>query len=67
MIAKVRNQDLDVVKANLEMMCNYVCENEGQDDVEYLVKQLKIIVPEFKSQNSRFECLDEEIEKCSVS
>ncbi|MGL4585382.1 MAG: polysaccharide biosynthesis protein, partial [Flavobacterium sp.] len=65
MIAKVRNQDINTIRTNLEIMCNYVCQNEGQEDVEDLVRQLKNIVPEFRSQNSRFECLDK-VEECSA-
>lgn len=66
MIAKVRNQDINTIRTNLEIMCNYVCQNEGQEDVEDLVRQLKNIVPEFRSQNSRFECLDK-VEECSAN
>lgn len=66
MIAKVRDQDLMALKADLEVLCSYVCKDEGHEDAELLVKQLKAIVPEFKSQNSRFECLDKK-EECSVN
>jgi FlaA1/EpsC-like NDP-sugar epimerase len=66
MIAKVRDMDLAVMERNLNELCDYVCANVGQEDVVYLVKQLKDIVPEFKSQNSRFESLDI-IEECLVS
>ncbi|MCC9043194.1 polysaccharide biosynthesis protein [Myroides sp. M-43] len=66
MIAKVRSQDLNLMKVEIELMCENVCHNQGQDNVEGLVKQLKSIVPEFKSQNSRFECLDK-VEECSAN
>lgn len=58
MIAKVSNQDLLVIKGELEALCTNVAHGEEHGDALLLVKQLKTIVPEFKSQNSEFESLD---------
>ncbi|MDR2221162.1 MAG: polysaccharide biosynthesis protein [Flavobacteriaceae bacterium] len=66
MIAKVRDADLFSLRNNLEVICQYVGIEEEPKDPFLLVKQLKEIVPEFKSQNSRFETLDK-IEECSVN
>lgn len=64
MIAHVREQDLVVIKQAIEKLCGFVCEQDQLCDTTVLVKQLKIIVPEFKSQNSSYEAIDKEL--CSA-
>ncbi|MHC5352716.1 polysaccharide biosynthesis protein [Myroides sp. LJL115] len=64
MIACVPEQDLTSIKALLEQICQSVCEPGLQDNSLNLVRQLKIIVPEFKSQNSQYENIDKQL--CSV-
>lgn len=64
MIAKVREQDMIMVKSLIENLCHLVVEEERADPIIF-VKMLKGIVPEFKSQNSVYETLDKE--KCSAN
>lgn len=61
MIAQVRNQDLIESKRVIEALCESVLREETKGDMMYLVTELKRIVPEFKSQNSVFTSLDEEV------
>lgn len=61
MIAQVRNQDLIESKRVIEALCESVLREETKRDMMYLVTELKRIVPEFKSQNSVFTSLDEEV------
>lgn len=60
-IAIVRDQDLDQAKLQLECLCDYVIEHKGGGDAHTIVRQLKGIVPEFKSKNSEYECIDKEM------
>ncbi|MEC4114672.1 polysaccharide biosynthesis protein [Myroides pelagicus] len=64
MIAKVRNQDLALAKDAIENLCKVVVSSSESVDAFTLVGKLKAIVPEFQSQNSRYESLDK---KASVS
>jgi len=58
MIAKIREQDLIKAQDDINGLCFYVLNNETTLDPMYMVGQLKLIVPEFKSQNSVFSVLD---------
>lgn len=58
MIAKIREQDLVTAQANIEQLCSYLLNNEEELDPMHMVGQLKLIVPEFKSQNSIYTVLD---------
>ncbi len=54
MIAKVREYDFDLVKQQVRELISL-----ANDNKDYLiVEQMKNIVPEYKSKNSRFESLD---------
>ncbi|SEF84679.1 polysaccharide biosynthesis protein [Sphingobacterium lactis] len=57
MIAKVRNNDFELVKSELNTLGK---ELESNNNVN-IVRQMKVMVPEFKSQNSIYEQLDKEI------
>jgi FlaA1/EpsC-like NDP-sugar epimerase len=54
MIAKVRENDLENTNQQIELLINLL---EEQDNYK-LVKQMKVLVPEYKSQNSVYEKLD---------
>lgn len=55
MIAKTQNVDIPVITKKIEHLCNV---NKEHDD-ELTVSALKEIVPEYISNNSQFETLDE--------
>ncbi|MGL4597450.1 MAG: polysaccharide biosynthesis protein, partial [Bacteroidia bacterium] len=54
MIAQVRESNFEDISANIEALIKMF----GQQDNMRLVKQMKMIVPEFKSNNSVYEELD---------
>jgi FlaA1/EpsC-like NDP-sugar epimerase len=54
MIAKVKEYDFDAVSAEI----NDLIALFGKQDNNTLVKKMKILVPEFKSNNSVYELLD---------
>ncbi|MBL1410323.1 polysaccharide biosynthesis protein [Sphingobacterium faecale] len=58
MIAKVSPQDMLVKKAKIEELCDLVKSADPEDHKMELVRLIKEIVPEYKSQNSVFEKLD---------
>ena len=53
-VAKVREYDIDTVKEQIEQL---VADSYGFDKM-LTVKQMKLIVPEYKSNHSVYECLD---------
>ncbi len=57
MIAKVREYELDIVKDDIRVLI----ENLPYNNNFVIVKKMKGIVPEFKSQNSIFEELDKSV------
>lgn len=57
MIARVRENDFDIVNKKLENLFGTLL---LQNNIE-IVKQMKYIVPEFRSQNSIYEQIDREI------
>ena len=59
MIAKVRENDIDIVEKSFVALFKAI---ETQDNIE-IVRQMKHMVPEFKSQNSTYEHLDEELKR----
>ncbi|MGO3241609.1 MAG: polysaccharide biosynthesis protein, partial [Sphingobacteriaceae bacterium] len=56
MIAKVRENDFELVKNELQVLSR---ELESNDNI-HVVRQMKEMIPEFKSQNSIYEQLDKE-------
>jgi FlaA1/EpsC-like NDP-sugar epimerase len=62
LIATVSQQNMDEKQVLLEQLCQMVStfDNTGMETLE-LVKLLKVIVPEYVSQNSEFEALDNEL------
>lgn len=56
MIAKVRDNNFDEVCALIDRLFEIAKSNNSLD----IVRQMKCIVPEFKSQNSIYEQLDVE-------
>lgn len=62
MIAKVRTYDYNEVCQRLNELIGKIEQHNEHD----IVAQMKRIVPEFKSQNSRFESIDSEIKDCEV-
>ena len=58
MIAKVRGFDTDKVKQEILELCDL---SKGCDNDE-IVRKIKEIVPEYKSQNSLYEVLDKVVE-----
>ncbi|WDF69120.1 nucleoside-diphosphate sugar epimerase/dehydratase [Sphingobacterium oryzagri] len=61
MIAKVSTNDLLEKRQQIELMCDYVATEHlplEKPELE-VVRQLKLIVPEFLSQNSAFAALDQ--------
>ena len=54
MIAKVRSMEFDWVLESVNSLLDLF---DGQDN-QKLVKQLKLMIPEYKSMNSKFEDLD---------
>jgi hypothetical protein len=59
MIAKVRTYDFDQVKWEIQQLILLQKEHNNME----IVKKMKEIVPEFKSQNSVYEELDIESQK----
>ncbi len=59
MIAKVRTYKYTEVSAHLEVLSQLIKDGNNHD----LVSAMKHIVPEFKSQNSKWEHIDTEIQK----
>lgn len=62
MIAKVSEQEFDTVSNSIEKLIELALSNK---DIE-VVKQMKRIVPEYKSKNSKYEQLDKEIAQESL-
>lgn len=62
MIAKVRENDFEFVTKELEFLFELA---KGKDTTQ-LVRQMKFIVPEFKSQNSVFEQIDKETKNSAL-
>ncbi|MGJ1382466.1 polysaccharide biosynthesis protein [Sphingobacterium sp. HMSC13C05] len=58
MIAKVNTADLDMQKSRVEYLCHYVEDANPSADKMELVRLIKLIVPEYRSQNSVFQTLD---------
>ncbi len=58
MIAKVNTADLDIQKSKVEYLCQYVENANPRVDKMELVRLIKQIVPEYRSQNSVFQTLD---------
>ncbi|MGJ1242289.1 polysaccharide biosynthesis protein [Sphingobacterium siyangense] len=58
MIAKVNKDDVDKKRIMIEALCNLVENARPHEDKMKMVALIKEIVPEFKSQNSVFETLD---------
>lgn len=56
MIAKVRENDFELVKNEIHMLSKQLDSNNNLN----IVRQMKVMVPEFKSQNSIYEQLDKE-------
>lgn len=59
MIAKVRKYNYTDVVSRLESLLSSLLNSNTHD----LVQQMKLIVPEFKSQNSQWENIDKELQK----
>lgn len=57
MIAKVRDNDFDLVKNEVKNLSKALDSHNNMN----IVRQMKVMVPEFKSQNSIYEQLDKEI------
>lgn len=58
MIAKVNTPDLELQKTRVEQLCAFAKEADPNEDKMRLVKLIKDIVPEYRSQNSMFSTLD---------
>jgi FlaA1/EpsC-like NDP-sugar epimerase len=56
MIAKVRENDFELVKNEIHVLSKELNSNNNLN----IVRQMKVMVPEFKSQNSIYEQLDKE-------
>jgi len=56
LIAKVRENDFETVNAQVHALFDSIRTGDNME----IVRQMKAIVPEFKSQNSVYEQLDEE-------
>ena len=59
MIAQVRQYEYNTVVRSIEPMI----EMAHKGDAYKMVKMMKLLVPEFKSRNSEFEKIDQEIEQ----
>ena len=57
MIAKVPKMDLKKMKNEIDLLCNINSESTNLD----IVRQLKALVPEYKSNNSIYESLDDPV------
>jgi hypothetical protein len=62
MKAKSSKQDSEFVNINIEQLIELALGNNELN----VVRQMKKIVPEYKSKNSRFEALDNEKETSSI-
>lgn len=58
MIAKVNTTDLAIQKSRVEYLCQFVENANPRADKMELVRLIKQIVPEYRSQNSVFQALD---------
>jgi len=58
LVAKVRENDFDTVNARVQALFDSAHTGDNME----IVRQMKCMVPEFKSQNSVYEQLDEEVE-----
>ncbi|WP_336834214.1 nucleoside-diphosphate sugar epimerase/dehydratase [Sphingobacterium siyangense] len=58
MIAKVNTADLDDQKSRVEYLCQYIQNANPSTEKMELVRLIKEIVPEYRSQNSVFQTLD---------
>ena len=58
MIGKVREYEFEKIEGQIFELLSFATSNNNRQ----VVLQMKAIVPEFKSKNSKFEILDEEIE-----
>ncbi|WP_312716644.1 polysaccharide biosynthesis protein [Sphingobacterium multivorum] len=58
MIAKVNTADLAIQKSRVEYLCQFVENANPRVDKMELVRLIKQIVPEYRSQNSVFQTLD---------
>ncbi len=58
MIAQVRKEHLKELSNMINEMCEYVVSTKDEPDNNQLVGLMKAIVPEYKSQNSKYEALD---------
>ena len=56
-IAKVREYDYEAVRQSIDALI----ESSLVDDDMTIVRQMKVIVPEFKSQHSKYELLDKAV------
>ena len=63
MIAKVKTYDYTDVCANIDQ----IIELAGKGDVHAMVFAMKKFVPEYKSQQSKFESIDKEIEQSDMA
>lgn len=63
MIAKVRDNDFEEVKQHMEELFALI---NSQNNTK-IVRKMKVIVPEFKSQNSEYEPLDKELALKSIT
>lgn len=62
MIGKVREYAFEKIESQIAELLSFALGNNNRK----VVLQMKAIVPEFKSKNSQFELLDEEIERMSI-
>ncbi len=58
MIAQVRKEYLSELSVMINEMCAYVTSTNNEPNNNELVRLMKAIVPEYKSQNSQYEALD---------
>lgn len=58
MIARVRTEELDMNMRRIENLCTQVAEQGANHNPMFLVELIKVIVPEYISNNSVFEQLD---------
>ena len=63
MIAKVKTYDYKDVCANID----HIIELADKGDVHAMVYAMKMFVPEYKSQQSKFESIDKEIEQTDLA
>ncbi|WP_430615364.1 polysaccharide biosynthesis protein [Flavobacterium sp. JP2137] len=58
MIARVRTQNAAYLTELTNLLCDFATETQEKPDNVVLVQKIKCIVPEYKSQNSTYQCLD---------